>query len=172
VSVLDVALLFIRVGAVSFGGGSSVLAELQHELVDRRAAMTQEQFFTAYALGQATPGPGILFLVPMGFYAAGAPGAVVALVGFLVPPLLLQVIVARQWERLAHSPWIRALDRTLVPISVGLIAASLHALAVPLLGDPRALVGLTVAALIAVMFRPAPAVIVLGAGVLGVLGVF
>jgi chromate transporter len=172
VSLIDVALLFLRVGAVSFGGGGSVLAELQHELVDQRAALTQRQFLTAYALGQATPGPGILFLVPMGFYAAGAPGAAVALVAFLVPPLLLQVVVASQWERLSRSPWIRALDRTLIPISVGLIAASLHALGVPLLGDPRALVGLIVAAFIAVTFRPNPAFIVLGAGVLGLLGVF
>ncbi len=167
----DVALLFLRVGAVSFGGGSSVLAELQHELVDQRSAMTQQQFLTAYALGQATPGPGILFLVPMGFYAAGAPGAAVALIAFLVPPLLLQVIVASQWERLSRSPWIRALDRTLIPVSVGLIAASLHALGVPLLGDPRALTGIIAAALIVALFRPTPAFIVLGAGLLGVLGV-
>ena len=170
-SLLDVALLFLRVGALSFGGGSSVLAELQHELVDQHAALTQRQFLTAYALGQATPGPGIVFLVPMGFYAAGAPGAVVALVAFLVPPLLLQVVVASQWERLSRSPWIRALDRTLVPVSVGLIGASVIALGVPLLGDPKALIGLTVAGVIAVTFRPAPALIVLGAGLLGLLGV-
>lgn len=170
-SLLDVALLFLRVGAVSFGGGSSVLAELQHELVDQHAALTQRQFLTAYALGQATPGPGIIFLVPMGFYAAGAPGAAVALVAFLVPPLLLQIVVADQWERLSHSPWIRALDRTLVSISVGLIGASVIALGVPLLGDARALIGFTVAAVIALVFRPAPAIIVLGGGLLGLLGV-
>lgn len=170
-SLFDVAFLFLRVGVVSFGGGTGVLAELQHELVDRHAALTQQQFLTAYALGQATPGPGILFLVPMGFYAAGAPGAVVALVGFLIPPLFLQVVVASQWERMSHSPWIRALDRTLVPISVGLIASSLHALGMPLLGDPRTLVGFVLAAVLAVLFRPNPAVIVLGAGLLGVLGV-
>ncbi len=170
-SLFDLALLFLRVGAVSFGGGTSVLAELQHDLVDQHAAMTQQQFLTAYALGQATPGPGILFLVPMGFYAAGAPGAAVALVAFLIPPLFFQVIVASQWERLSHSPWIRALDRSLVAVSVGLIAASLHALGVQILGDPRALIGLVVAALIALLFRPTPAIIVLGAGLLGVLGV-
>lgn len=163
--------MFLRVGAVSFGGGGSALAELQHELVDQHAAMTQRQFQTAYALGQATPGPGVLFLVPMGFYAAGAPGAVIALVAFLVPPLFLQVIVASQWERLSRSPWIRALDRTLVAISVGLIGASLYTLGVPLLGDARTIVAVMVAALIAVIFRPPPAFIVLGAGVLGLLGV-
>lgn len=170
-SVFDVALLFLRVGVVSFGGGTGVLAELQHELVDRRGALTQQQFLTAYALGQATPGPGILFLVPMGFYAAGAPGAVVALVSFLFPPLLLQMIVASQWERMSHSPWIRALDRTLVPISVGLIGASLHALGLPLLTTPLEVVGIVTAMLLVVVFRVNPSFIVIGAGVLGLLGV-
>lgn len=170
-SLLDIALLFLRVGAVSFGGGGSVLAELQRELVDQRGALSQSQFLTAYALGQATPGPGILFLIPMGFYAAGAPGAVVALVAFVTPPLLLQIFVARQWERLSRSASIRALDRTLVPLSVGLMGASLYALGVPVLHDPRALAGIIVAAAIAILFRPSPALIVLGAGLLGVLGV-
>lgn len=171
-SLVDVALLFLRLGAVSFGGGMSVLSELQRELVDQHGALTQAQFLDAYALGQATPGPGILFLIPMGFYAAGAPGAAVALVAFLVPPLLLQVVVASQWERLSRSPWIRALDRTLVPISVGLIGASLVSLALPLVASPAALAGAVVALLIGLGRRSNPALIVLGAGVLGLLGVF
>lgn len=171
-TLIDVALLFLRVGAVSFGGGASVLADLEHELVDQRAAMSEQQFLNAYAIGQATPGPGILFLVPLGFYAAGAPGAVVALVAFLVPPLLLQIVVASQWERLSRSPWIRALDRTLVPLSVGLIGASLYSLGTPLLPLPTHVVGLVVAMLASTMLRLSPFVIVVGAGVLGLLGVF
>lgn len=170
-SLFDLAFLFARVGVVSFGGGSSSLAELQHELVDRSAALTQQQFQTAYALGQATPGPGVLFLVPMGFYVAGAPGAIVTLIAFLLPPLLIQVVVASQWERLSRSPWIRALDRTLVALSVGLIAASLNTLVAPMLGDLRALIAVLVIALLVIRLRPAPAVIVLGAGLLGLLGV-
>ncbi len=170
-TLLDIALLFARVGAVSFGGGSSVLAELQHELVDQRGALTQQQFLTAYALGQATPGPGILFLVPMGYYAAGVAGGAIALLAFMIPPVLLQVIVASQWERLSHSVWIRAIDRTLVPVSVGLIGASVHALGVPLLGDGRALIGFLAAAVVSLVFRPNPSLIVLAGGVLGLLGV-
>ena len=171
-TLVDVALLFLRLGAVSFGGGPSVLAELQRELVDRYGAMSQQQFLNAWALGQATPGPGILFLVPLGFYAAGVPGAVVATVSFLIPPLVLQMIVASQWERLSRSPWIRALDRTLGPISVGLIGVSFFSLGQPLLGIPLQVIGVLVAMAVALAFRPTPAVIVLAAGVLGVLGVF
>lgn len=171
-SLLDVALLFLRVGLVSFGGGTSVLTELQRELVDAHGVMSRQQFVTAYALGQATPGPGILFLVPLGFYAAGAPGALIALVAFIVPPLVVQIFVAAQWERLSRSPWIRALDRTLVPISVGLIGASLHALGSPLLANPTSLVGIIATAAAMLILRPSPAIIVLAAGALGLLGLF
>jgi chromate transporter len=170
VSLVDLALLFGRLGAVSFGGGSSVLAELQRELV-ARGAVTQQQFLNAYALGQATPGPGILFLVPLGFYVAGVPGAIVATIAFLTPPLLLQIVVASQWERLSRSPWIRALDRTLVPVSVGLIGASLFSLGEPLLPVPAHVLGVLVAMIAALAFRVSPAVIVISAGLLGLLGV-
>lgn len=170
-NLLDLALLFFRLGAVSFGGGLSVLAELQHELVEQRAAVTQQQFATAFALGQATPGPGVLYLIPLGFYVAGAPGALVAIVSFLLPPLLLQVVVARQWETLSRSPWIRAVDRALVPISVGLIGGSLHALGTPLLTSPSNILGLALASVALLVFRVSPPVIMLGAGLLGLLGV-
>jgi chromate transporter len=172
VSLVDLALLFLRTGAVSFGGGVSVLAELQRELVTRYGAMSQQQFLDAYVLGQATPGPGILFIVPLGFYAAGVPGAVVATVSFLIPPLLLQIVVASQWERLSRSAWIRALDRTLVPLSVGLIGVSLYTLGLPLLPVPLRVVGMIAAMVVALRFRVSPAVIVLAAGALGLLGVF
>ena len=37
-NLIDLALLFLRTGVVSFGGGTSVVADLQHELVDRTGA--------------------------------------------------------------------------------------------------------------------------------------
>lgn len=171
-SLIDLALLFFRTGVVSFGGGSAVIADLQHEMVDSTGALTRDQFLNAFAIGQATPGPGILYIVPLGYYAAGAAGAAVAMVSFLIPPMLMQIVVASRWERMSGSPWIRAIDRTLVPISVGLIAASLFSLGVPMLVEPVRVVGIAVAAVVGVVFRPTPSLIVLAAGALGLLGVF
>jgi chromate transporter len=171
-SLFDIALLFLRTGVVSFGGGSSVIADLQHELVDRSGAITRDQFFTAFAIGQATPGPGILYLVPLGYYAAGVAGAAVAFVSFMIPPMLLQIVMASRWERMSGSPWIRATDRALIPISVGLIGASLFSLGGPMLASPVSVVGIVVAALIGIAFRPTPSLVVLAGGVLGLLGLF
>lgn len=171
-NLIELALLFARTGVVSFGGGTSVVADLQHELVDRTAAMTREQFFNAFAIGQATPGPGILYLVPLGYYAAGVAGAAVAFVSFMIPPMLLQIVVASRWERMSGSPWIRAMDRALVPISVGLIGASLFSLGSPMLASPVSVIGIVVAALVGLVLRPTPSLIVIAAGILGLLGVF
>lgn len=171
-TLLDLFLVFLRAGAASFGGGTAALGGLRHDLVDHYPVMTARQFQDAYALGQATPGPGILYLIPMGFYAAGAPGAIVALITFLAPPLLLQFVVASQWEQLSHSPWIRAIDRTLVPVSIGLIAASLHALGTPILGEPTAVVAGLIALLVSSFFRVSPGLIVIAGGVLALFGLF
>ncbi|HET7701180.1 MAG TPA: chromate transporter [Candidatus Limnocylindria bacterium] len=170
-SLLEIVALFARMGALSFGGGLSVLAELQRELVEDRAIMSEREFATAFALGQATPGPGILYLIPLGFRIGGVPGAAAALLSFLVPPLLFQILVAQRWEQLSRAGWVRAINRTLVPLSLGLIGGSVHTLGTPLLGDPMTVLGLVLATTAALMVRTSPAVIVLGAGLLGLVGV-
>lgn len=170
-NLLDLGALMLRLGMLSFGGGNAVIAEIQRELVDVRGVITTHDFAIAYALGQATPGPGMLYLIPLGYRLAGLAGGAVALVCFLAPPLVLQVVVAGQWERLRRNTWFRAADKTLVPISIGLLGAGLITLATPLLGEPAAVVGMGIAALAAMRFRVSPAVIVLGAGALGLAGV-
>lgn len=170
-SLLDILVLFGRLGAVAFGGGTSVLPDLRRELVLDRHVLSETQFETAYALGQATPGPGVIFMLPMGYYAGGVAGAVVALLAFLVPALLLQVVLAHYWDRLTRSGWVRAIDRTLVPLAIGLTAASLHSLGTPLLGDARSVLALVLAAGAAIVFRVSPSLVVLAAGVLGLAGV-
>jgi chromate transporter len=72
-TVVEVFLVFAKLGLLSVGGGTSMLAEMQREAVGR-GWLTQSQFVEAYAIGQMTPGPGSLFVVPMGYQAAGISG--------------------------------------------------------------------------------------------------
>ncbi len=170
-SLVEIALLFARLGVVSFGGGISVIGEFQRELVDVQGIITQRQFANAFALGQATPGPGVLYMIPLGYALGGVPGAVVAILSFLTLPLLLQLVVAQQWERITRSAWLRALNRALVPASIGLIGGSLHSLGTPLIADPLNVAALVAAALAMLVLRATPPVIILGTGVLALLGV-
>jgi chromate transporter len=171
VTLVDLAILMLRLGALSFGGGVTVLPEMQRELVSVRGAMTANDFGTAYALGQATPGPGTLYLIPIGFRVAGVYGALVAVIAFIAPPIVLQVLVAGHWDRLSRNRWIQAVDKTIVPISIGLIGASVLVLGRPLLPEPASIAGLAIAALAVLRLGVSPTLVVLATGVLGLLGV-
>jgi chromate transporter len=162
----DLALLMARLGALSFGGGLAVLAEMQRELVDVHGAMTARDFASAYALGQASPGPGILFVIPVGYFAAGWAGAIVATTAFLAPPLTIQMLAARHWATLSRKRWIRTFDHALLPISVGLTGAGLFAISRPLLGEPLSVAGIGLSTVLLLVFRVSPTIIVLGAGAL------
>lgn len=168
-SLLDLALLCLRLGLVSFGGGISTLTEMQYVVVDVHGAMTRQDFAYAFGLGQATPGPGILYLIPLGMKIAGPIGGVVAIVSFVLPPMLLVGILVRTWNRYSDSPWIAAVNKTLAPMGVGLIAASLKTVAAPLYGDTVALTGVAIATLAILRFRIAPPVIVLLGGIIWML---
>jgi chromate transporter len=168
-SLLDLALLCLRVGLLSFGGGIATLSEMQHSVVDVHGAMTSADFAYAFGLGQATPGPGVLYLVPLGIKIAGPVGGLVALVAFVLPPLVLVGFLVHTWDRFAGSPWAVAANRTLAPMSVGLIAAGLRTVAAPLVGDPLAIVGVVVATVAILRFRVTPAAVVVTAGIVWML---
>jgi chromate transporter len=172
VTLLDLALLMLRLGLLSFGGGVTVMPELQRELVDVRGLMSPREFAESYALGQATPGPGMLYLIPVANHVAGPIGIVVALLAFLVPALALQLLFKRQEDRLLASPTAWAARRALIAMSVGLSGMSVYVLARPLLPEPSAILGVVVGAVAILVFRVNPAYAVLGAGIAGAIGIF
>jgi chromate transporter len=99
----QLALLMGKLGLLSFGGTAVALAEIQREVV-RHGWMTDSQFVEAFALGQIT-GVGALFAIPVGYQAAGLPGALVALAAYFVPPAAVALLAAWSWQRLRGSPW-------------------------------------------------------------------
>jgi chromate transporter len=164
--LLELALVFGRLGALSFGGGLATLAEMQRTVVGH-GWLTESQFVEAYALGQMAPASAMMMVVPIGYQAAGLAGAVVAFVAFFSPPALIAVVVAGLWGRVRESPWPTAFRRALIPITVGMTASSALTLLIGGLGDVRSiLIALTVFVLLLRTSAPMPLVLI-GGGVLG-----
>ncbi len=160
--LLDIFWVFARLGLLSFGGGNVSLAELHRESVGR-GWLTDSEFIQAYAIGLMTPGPGTLFVVPMGFGAAGIAGAITAAVGFFLPTGLVALAVICAWGRLRKSRWPAAIRDVLIPVAVGLSLASLYTMGRAGITDLGSLV---IAALAALCFWRArfPTPLVLMAG--------
>lgn len=85
--LLALAWVFLRTGALLFGGGLVLVALLGPE-VTVRGWLTERQFLDGIALGQATPGPIVLTSAFVGYAVAGTAGALIATGAIYLPSFL------------------------------------------------------------------------------------
>ncbi len=170
-AVLALALLFAELSLLAFGGGNSVLPEMQRRVVEVHGWMTAAQFNALFALAQAAPGPNMMVATLLGWRVAGFWGAVAATVGMFGPSSVVTGVALRAWERFRFAPWRRAVQAGLVPVTAGLVAAGAALIASTAAATP-ALAGVAAAvAVLSVATRLHP-LWLLGAGaVFGLSGV-
>jgi chromate transporter len=126
--LLHLALVFLRIGLLAFGGSTGVLPELQRQVVREQGWLTAQEFADSFALGQLTPGPALLMVMFAGFKIAGAPGAVVSLVAIFLPSILMTSVVTASWGRLRRWPWLASVQRALAAVALGLTAAGAYSI--------------------------------------------
>jgi len=143
--LLGLGLLFAELSVLAFGGGNSVLPEMQRRMVEVHGWMTAAQFNALFGLAQAAPGPNMMVATLLGWRLAGVWGAVVATAAMFVPSSLLTGVALHAWDRFRHAPWRRAAQAGLVPVTAGLVAAGAALIAETAAATP-ALAGVVAAA--------------------------
>jgi len=103
-----------------FGG---VLAVVQRELVERKRWMTNEEFVEDWAVAQIMPGPNVVNLsIMIGDRYFGLRGAIAALAGMLLFPLLLVLTLAVMYAEFSSHPAVAGALRGMGAVAAGLIA--------------------------------------------------
>ncbi|HEX5508890.1 MAG TPA: chromate transporter [Pseudolabrys sp.] len=129
-SLTELFLSFVGVSISGFGGA---LPWARRMIVDRRGWMTTDEFNEAFSLAQFLPGPNVVnFSVVFGQRFGGAPGAAVALIGLMGPPVVIVTLIGVLY---AYFGDIEALSRILSGISsaaAGLIVAMVAKMGAPL----------------------------------------
>jgi chromate transporter len=120
----QLAIQFALLSLLSFGGVNSIVTEIQRVAVENAHWMSDREFATYFAIGQAAPGPNILIASLIGWHVAGVPGALVATLGMCGPSAMLVYLFSGAWERWRHSSWRRIVQQGLIPFSTGLVCAS------------------------------------------------
>ena len=153
------------------GGANAAVPEMHRIAVDVQHWMTDRQFADIYAISQLSPGPNVLIVTLIGYAVSGFGGALAATLAMCVPTAALAYYVSRLLLRSTSSPWPSMIQTALVPLSIGLMAAS--ALIVAQTADSNwAAVLLTLAvAAAACATRLNPLWLLLAGGILGFAGV-
>lgn len=129
--------LFVSFTWLALQGFGGVLAVVQRELVERKRWLTHEEFVEDWAVAQVLPGPNVVNLALMfGGRMFGLAGALTALAGLLLCPMILVVLLAMLHARYAGNPAVEGALRGMAAVSAGLIGAVGLKLAVALKTGP------------------------------------
>jgi len=94
-SILDLFLTFFKIGAITFGGGYSMLPIIQREVVDKKKWITDEELINFFAISQSTPGViSVNIATYIGYKRERLIGSVFSTIGVITPSIIVITIVA------------------------------------------------------------------------------
>jgi chromate transporter len=114
---------------VSIGGINAAVPELHRQVVEVNRWLSEQQFTDFFAIANAAPGPNLLIVTLIGYQLGGVIGALAATVALCTPTCLLTYFISHAWERFEEAPLRIAIQAGLMPITVGLVAATAYLIA-------------------------------------------
>lgn len=115
---------FLSLSVFATGGAMALASDMHRYVVDEHGYITHTQFVNSIALAQAAPGPNILFITVMGWQIAALPGALATTLGIAMPALIFPFVVSRLGRLKQFDRLLKALQRGLGPVALGLMAST------------------------------------------------
>ena len=103
---LDLTGIFLKIGAVIFGGGYGAIPFIKNEVCTLRPWLTPKEFLDGVALGQMTPGPVAITATFVGFKAMGIPGAIIATISIFLPSFLMLIVLVKTYRKLSENKYV------------------------------------------------------------------
>lgn len=158
INPLEFFWLFLKASLLSTGGLGNL--PFLHEDLLAQGWVREQDFLTAIAVGQISPGPNGLWTIALGYLAYGWVGAGLALLAVSLPPLLA-LVVADTYSRVAHRPAVQDFIRGLSLGVVGLTLAVTFGLVGATVTDwAGGMIALAAAVLL--LSRRVPVILILG----------
>jgi len=168
-ALLTLAWIYFRIGLIFVGGGYVLIPLLNHIMVEQYHWLTLRQFLDGLALSQLTPGPLAMLVTFTGFRTGGFMGGLVATVFIFIPCVVLMLVVGRNYHRLKNIDIIKNTLDGLLPAVVGLVAAAAWNLGAASLSGVKEFIVLAAGFIIFKWTKVSPMIVILGAGVVGLL---
>lgn len=122
--LLKLFLTFLKIGAVSFGGGYGMIS-LIREAVIENGWLTEADFLNFVAVSESTPGPiAVNMATFIGSSQAGVLGSLVATLGVITPSFIIILIIASLIRNFLKYGLVKALLSGIRPTVAALIIAT------------------------------------------------
>ena len=169
VSLWDIALAFLKLGTIAFGGPAAHIAMMEAEFVGRRQWLSRQEFLDRLGAANLIPGPSSTEMaIFIGHSKRGWPGLIVAGCCFIVPAASLVAAIAAAYVRFGSLPRAGGILYAVKPVVIAVILQASWKLARPAIKS--VLLGVIgVMATMAVALGADDLLVLAGAGVLAAL---
>ncbi len=123
--LLQLFLIFFRIGAFTFGGGYAMIPILEREFVTDRGWITSEDMLNYVAIGQSTPGIiAVNMATFIGYRRRGFLGSLFATLGVITPSLIIITVIAAFISNFSEFVYVqKALAGINIAVAVILVSA-------------------------------------------------
>jgi len=106
----ELLVYFLRLGTLGFGGPIALAGHMQKDLVEERRWVSKQDYLEGLAFSQLSPGPlAAQLAMYLGWLRAGALGATLVGVAFILPSLLMVLVLAALYVHFGSLPWIQGM---------------------------------------------------------------
>lgn len=96
--------------AFTFGGGYVIVPLMEKRFVQELGWIDEDQMLDIVAIGQSSPGPiAVNTSILVGYRMAGVPGALVTVLGTILPPLVIMTLVTYFYLAVRDNPIVNNL---------------------------------------------------------------
>jgi chromate transporter len=165
-SLRELALLFLKLGTIAFGGPAAHIALMEDEVVRRRRWMTHQDFLDLLGATNLIPGPNSTEMaIHIGHRRAGWKGLLVAGTSFILPAALIVTGFAWAYVRYGSIPEVKGLLYGVKPVIIAIVLQALWSLARTAI-KTKFLAVVGIAAVVVSFLGAHELLVLLGAGVL------
>lgn len=126
----ELALVFLKLGTIAFGGPAAHIALMENEFVTRRQWLTREQFLDRLGASNLLPGPSSTEMaIFIGYEKRGLPGLLIAGCCFIIPAVLLVSVIAAGYVRYGALPQVSCVLYALKPVVIAIVVQAFWNLA-------------------------------------------
>lgn len=119
---LQIFICFSKIGLSGFGG---VLPWARRGLVEKEKLLTSEEFSAILGVCQVMPGPNVINVgICVGSRFCGARGALAAVGGLTIGPILVVILLAILYDHYSYLKYVQGALKGIAAVGVGLIAST------------------------------------------------
>ena len=124
--LMELALVFLRLGTTAFGGPAAHIALMRQEFVERRGWLSEAEFLDLVGASNLIPGPSSTEVaIHVGLRRAGWAGLLLAGLCFLLPAALIATALAWAYVRFGHLPSAAGVFYGVKPVIIAVVAQAL-----------------------------------------------